>query len=205
MFGIPTLEAQSVVSYAIALGIPTLDAVFPVLPSESAIVALGVATAGSSDPRLALLVLAAAAGAFLGDNLSYLVGRHFGPRVERRFLSSGKGAERRAWAERQLARYGTRLIVVCRFVPGGRTAVTLTCGLTRYPQGRFVASTVVAGAVWASYAFFIGRLGGQAFRDRPWFGLLLALGIVVAISGLTELVRRARSWCLSRSRQGEPA
>ena len=83
MFGIPALEAQSALSYAIALGVPTLDAVFPVLPSESAIVALGVATAGSTDPRLVLLVLAAAAGAFLGDNLSYLLGRYFGPPVER--------------------------------------------------------------------------------------------------------------------------
>jgi membrane-associated protein len=205
VFGIPHLEAQSALSYAIAFGIPTLDAVFPVLPSESAIVALGVATAGSTDPRLALLVLAAAAGAFLGDNLSYLLGRYFGPRVERRFLSSGKGAQRRAWAERQLERYGSRLIIVCRFVPGGRTAVTLTCGMIRYPQGRFVASTAVAGVIWASYAFFIGRLGGQAFQDRPWFGLLLALGIAVAITGLTELGRRGRSWCLTRSRQQKPA
>jgi hypothetical protein len=35
----------------------------------------------------------------------------------------------------------------------------------------------VAATVWASYAFFLGRLGGKAFEDRPWAGLLLALGL----------------------------
>jgi membrane protein DedA with SNARE-associated domain len=65
-----------------------------------AVIALGVATAGSSDPRIALLIACAAAGAFLGDNLSYLIGRRFGPWAERRFFVSGKSARSRAWAER---------------------------------------------------------------------------------------------------------
>jgi hypothetical protein len=44
--------------------------------------------------------------------------------------------------------------------------------------------------IWACYAFFIGRLGGKAFEDKPWAGLLLAFGGTLAISGLVELVRR---------------
>ena len=110
----------------------------PALPGESAVIALGVATAGSADPRIALLVACAAAGAFAGDNLSYLIGRRFGPAVQRRFFATPKGVKARAWAERSLARYGPQLIIVCRFIPGGRTAVTLTCGLTGYPRRRFV-------------------------------------------------------------------
>ena len=73
-----SLQVDSVLSYAIAIVIPALDAIFPVVPSETAIIALGVATAGSADPRIALLVACAALGAFLGDNLSYLLGRRFG-------------------------------------------------------------------------------------------------------------------------------
>ncbi len=94
-----SLQVGSVISYVIAIVIPALDAVIPVLPSETVIIALGVATAGSADPRIALLVACAALGAFLGDNLSYLIGRRFGPRVERRFFRGEKGARRRAWAE----------------------------------------------------------------------------------------------------------
>jgi len=186
------LQVDSAVSYLIALLIPALDAIIPVLPSETTVIALGVATAGSADPRIALLVGCAAAGAFLGDNLCYLLGRRFGPAVERRFFSTPKGKATRAWAERSLDRFGTQLIVVCRFIPGGRTAVTLTCGLTGYPRRRFVTATAASGIIWALYAFLIGRLGGRAFADSPWAGLVIAFGATVAISAIIELVRRLR-------------
>jgi membrane protein DedA with SNARE-associated domain len=194
------LQVDALLSYAIAIILPALDAILPVLPSETAIITLGVATAGSADPRIGLLVACSAAGAFLGDNLCYLLGRRFGPRIERWFFRGEKGARRLAWAERSLERYGMPLIVVCRFIPGGRTAVTLCCGIVRYQQRRFVIATAIAGVIWACYSFFIGRLGGQAFEDKPWAGLLLALGVAVAISMLIETVRRIRS---SRSDAGQ--
>jgi membrane-associated protein len=188
-----SLQVGSPVSYLIAIIVPALDAIFPVLPSETAVIALGVATAGSTDPRIALLVAAAAAGAFLGDNLCYLLGRRFGPGVERRFFSSEKGARRRRWAERSLARFGTQIIIVCRFIPGGRTAVTLSCGLIGYSRRRFVAATAAAAVIWALYAFFLGRLGGSAFGDRPWLGFLAAFGVTIVVTGLVEAGRRIRA------------
>ena len=136
MGALTSLQVDAAISYLIAIIIPALDAIIPVLPSETAVIALGVATAGSADPRIALLVAAAAAGAFLGDNLSYLIGRRFGPAAERRFFATPKGKRARAWAETSLQRFGTQLIIACRFIPGGRTAVTLTCGLTGYPRRR---------------------------------------------------------------------
>jgi membrane protein DedA with SNARE-associated domain len=125
-----SLQVGSVLSYVIAIVIPALDAVIPVLPSETVIIALGVATAGSADPRIGLLVACAALGAFLGDNLSYLLGR------------------------------------------------------------RFVVATAVAGLIWASYSFTLGRLGGRAFEDAPWAGFAVAFGVTIAVSGLVELIRR---------------
>jgi len=192
MDALSSLQVDTAASYLIAFLLPALDAVFPVLPSETAIIALGVVTAGSADPRIALLIVVAAAGAFLGDNLSYLIGRRFGPTAERRFFSTPKGRAARQWAERSLKRYGTQLIIVCRFIPGGRTAVTLTCGLTGYPRKRFVAGTGAAAVIWALYAFFIGRLGGKAFEDAPWAGFLLAAGAALAISAVVEAARRIR-------------
>jgi len=199
MTALTSLQVSAVLSYIIAIAVPALDAVFPVLPSETAIIALGVATAGSTDPRIALLVACCAMGAFLGDNLSYLLGRRFGPWAERRFFPGGKGARRRAWAERSLERFGMQLIVICRFFPGGRTAVTLYCGLTGYSRRRFVFATAVAGSIWAVYSFFLGRLGGRAFEDRPWAGFAVAFGVTIAVSGLVEVIRRIRG---SRERSG---
>jgi membrane-associated protein len=194
MIDLSHLAIDSPVSYAVALLLPAFDAVIPVLPSETAIITLGVATAGSTDPRIGLLVALAALGAFLGDNLAYVIGERLGPAIDRRVFAGEKGARRRAWAEDSLERYGARIIIACRFVPGGRTAVTLTCGLVGYRRRTFVVATAFAGVIWASYAFLIGRLGGQAFQDKPWAGLLLAFGVALAITGLTEAVRRLRPW-----------
>jgi membrane-associated protein len=194
MISLTVLQVTSPVSYAIAVLLPAFDAVLPVLPSETAVIALGVATAGSSDPRIAVLILLAAAGAFIGDNVCYLLGSRFGPAISRWVFSGEKGARRRAWAQRSLARYGARIIIACRFIPGGRTAVTVTCGLVGYPRRRFIVVTACAGVLWACYAFFIGRLGGKAFEDKPWAGFLLALGAVVAISVVVEVVRRVSPW-----------
>jgi hypothetical protein len=69
----------------------------------------------------------------------------------------------------------------------------LSCGIIRYDRRRFVIATAIAGMIWASYSFFIGRLGGRAFEDKPWAGLLLALGGTLAVSGLIELIRRMRA------------
>ena len=83
-----------------------------------------------------------------------------------------------------------QLIIVCRFIPGGRTAVTLSCGLTGYPRQRFITATAVAATIWALYSFFIGRLGGAAFEGRPWAGFLVSAGATLVISGLIEGTRR---------------
>ena len=198
MNGLFSLQVSSVLSYALAVALPLLDAIIPVVPSETVIIALGVATAGSTDPRLALLVACAAAGAFLGDNLCYILGRRFGPRVEGRFFRGEKGARRLAWAERSLGRFGMQLIIVCRFIPGGRTAVTLSCGIIGYPRRRFVIATAVAAVIWACYAFFLGRIGGRAFEGRPWAGFAVAFGITVVLSGLVEAIRRIRAWRVTR-------
>ncbi|HTZ94526.1 MAG TPA: glycosyl hydrolase [Streptosporangiaceae bacterium] len=190
MTALSQLGISSPLSYLIAFGLPALDAVLPVVPSETAVIALGVTTAGSADPRIALLLALAAAGAFAGDNLAYFIGSRFQSVAERRFFAGEAGARRRARIEHSLDRFGARLILACRFIPGGRTGVTVTCGLVGYRRDSFVAATACAGVIWASYAFFLGRLGGKAFEDRPWAGLLLALAGTVVLGAIVEVIRR---------------
>ncbi len=202
--GTYALNVGSLLSYLVAVLVPALDALLPWLPSESVIIALGAVTAGSTDPRIGLLVVLAAFGAFLGDNAAYLVGRRFGPAVDRRLFRGEKGARRREWAERSLGHYGMRLIILCRFIPGGRTAVTLTCGVIGYPRRRYLTATACAGILWASYAFFLGRLGGQVFEDQLWIGLLLGLGLGLAVSVLIEIGRRIWQWRARRRHRARP-
>src|SRR5215471_9601509 len=64
-------------AYAIVFLLAALDAVLPVVPSETAVITAGVVAAGG-DLSLPLVIVAAAAGAFAGDNFAYLIGHRFG-------------------------------------------------------------------------------------------------------------------------------
>lgn len=182
------LQAGSIVSYLVAFAFPAVDAIFPVLPGETLIVTLGVASVGSSDPRNGLLVACAALGAFTGENLLYWLGMRFEPYVQRRFFSKGKGPQTRRWAERSLTRFGIPLIVMAQFLPGGRTAMMLCCGLVRFDRRRFLIGAGLSSVIWALYLFFLGRLGGQFFEGKPWIGIVISLAITVVIASVVELV-----------------
>jgi membrane protein DedA with SNARE-associated domain len=175
-------------AYAVILVFALLDALLPVVPSEATVITAGV-VAANGDLLLPAVIVAAAVGAFLGDNGGYLVGRRFGERAKARFFSGDKAKQRVLWAERQLEERSGELIVVARFVPGGRTVVALTAGTVRFPWRRFAVLDTVAALSWALYAALLGYFGGQAFEDAPWKGLLLALGIALAVTTATEGVR----------------
>jgi membrane protein DedA with SNARE-associated domain len=180
-------------AYAVVFLLALLDAVFPVVPSETAVITAGV-VAGAGDLSLAVVIPAAAAGAFIGDNTAYWIGRRFGTRVVDRFFGGEKTRRRIEWAERQLGERGGELIAIARFIPGGRTAVTLSAGLLEFPWRRFVLFDAAAAVGWALYASLLGYFGGHAFEHAAWKGLLLALGIAFAVAGAIEVTR----WTLKR-------
>ena len=183
-------------AYAIVFLLALLDAILPVVPSETAVITGGV-VAATGRLSLPLVVASATVGAIAGDNTAYLIGRQFGSTATNRFFRSEKAQHRIAWAERQLRQRGGQLILISRFIPGGRTAVTLTAGTLRYRWRRFLAFDAIAALVWALYAAFLGYFGGRAFEHAAWKGLLLALGVGFAIAGIVEVVR----WVL-RQRPG---
>jgi membrane protein DedA with SNARE-associated domain len=144
-----------------------------------------------------LVILFAAGGAFAGDNAAYWLGNRFGRRINDRFFTSEKARQRIAWAHRQVTERGGELIVIARFIPAGRTVVTLSAGTLEYPYRKFILFDAVAALSWALYASLLGYFGGKAFEDQPWKGLLLAFAIAFAVTGAVELVR----WYLRRRGQ----
>jgi membrane protein DedA with SNARE-associated domain len=183
------LVSASPWTYLVVLAFAALDPLFPLVPSETSVIAAGV-LAGAGELSLGLVLAAAAAGAFLGDNSSYGLGRTAGQRLTRPLFRGSKGRARRRWAERTLATRGGSLIVAARFVPGGRTAATLTAGVTRMRWARFLRFAGLAAVLWASFAAGLGYLGGRAFEDQPWLGLASALVVAAAITVGVELARR---------------
>ena len=180
-------------SYLVVFTIAMLDAFFPLVPSEATAIAAGV-VAGSGGLAVELCIIAAAVGAFAGDNISYAGGHFFGARLQRRFFSGEKAKKRHAWAERTLKERGWYLIVVARFIPGGRTVTTFSAGFTSAVSWpKFLLFDAIAAAIWGAYTVLLGYFGGRTFEEEPWKGLLLAFAIALAVTGVVELVRHLRA------------
>jgi membrane protein DedA with SNARE-associated domain len=178
--------------YAALLGLALLDAFLPVVPSETLIITAGV-YAANGETILLLVIAFSAAGAFCGDHVSYSIGRFAGGRLAR-WIRSGR--RRRAGYDRAARIFDERgglVIIIARYIPGGRTTATLLMGIVRYPLRYFTPFDAVASVLWASYAGLIGYLGGSAFEEDPVKGLILGFGIALAITGLIEAGRLLRT------------
>jgi membrane-associated protein len=179
-------------SYVAIFAVAVIDAFFPVVPSESMVIVAGT-LAATGDLNVFLVILAAWAGAVTGDNISYGIGKFAGERTVKRLFKHPKAHRGFDWAEEQLEERGSYIIVIARFIPFGRTAVTFTAGYTHgLPWHRFFRYDLVAGGVWATYATMLGYIGGKQFEEHPWQGVLLGLGIAFSVAFIIELVRKRR-------------
>lgn len=186
-------------SYAVILLVAALDAFFPVVPSETVAITGGV-LAGSGDLNLLLVIVAASTGAIVGDNISYGLGRWLGEHTVKNVFKGERSRKAFLWAEKQLLERGTYLIVIARFIPGGRTATTFSAGYVEaFPYRRFLPADILAGIIWGTYTGCLGYFGGKTFEEQPWKGLVLAFAIAIAIAGAIELVRHLRQ---RRRREG---
>ena len=186
------LLTGSLWAYPLLFAICAGDAVLPALPSETAMIVSGI-QAARGELSLEWVIVIGAAGAFTGDNTSYALGRWVGQPIVKRFFSGQRARERLDWARKFLKERGSYVLVVARFVPGGRTATTFTSGLVHLRWlTRFAPYIFVAAILWALYGALLGYLGGRVFEDKPIYALLLAFGLAALVGGAGELVRRWR-------------
>ena len=148
-----------------------------------------------------LVIACAASGAFIGDNMSYLIGREASDWVMRRQNRTEKGAKRMAAIVEQVHERGGLLLITARFIPGGRTALTLSCGVTRQPRRWFVGWAAVAAIIWGHYAALLGFIGGKSFEENHTLAFIIAFVTAFSITALIEVVR----WALKRARYRQTA
>lgn len=169
--------------------IALLDGFFPVVPAETVVITAGVFASANGKPILVLVILAGAAGAFVGDHISYLIGRTAGGAIRRKLKPGSKKGKLFDWAEKALAERGGMVLVISRYIPGGRTATTLITGTVGYPLRRFSFFDAIAALSWGVYSACIGYFAGEAVEGDPVKGLLLGFGIAISITIIIEVVR----------------
>ncbi|MGI9598460.1 MAG: DedA family protein [Acidimicrobiales bacterium] len=185
--------------FAVAL----LDSVIPIVPSEFSVIA-GAVAAGAGEliddrPELSivLVIVVAAIGAYIGDSLAYWIGKRSDRLLKRVFFRGEKGARRLEATGQQIRKRGGMLLVTARFIPGGRTAMTFSCGLTGQPfLAWFTRWDLLATTIWASYAGLLGFFVGDLVEDQSialWLAFGLALGITVLIEAGRWVIDRVRA------------
>jgi membrane protein DedA with SNARE-associated domain len=180
----------SPLTYLLIVGVCAGDALLPLFPSEAIVITAGV-LAANGRLEIAFVVLASWLGAVIGDNSAYGLGRSGLRRLADRLLGSESNQRRLRWARHQLRSSGAWIIIVARFIPGGRTATTYVAGTLEMPwKRRFLPADTAAGLIWSLFSASLGYFGGAAFEDNLIVPLAIATGASLIVAGAGELLRR---------------
>jgi membrane protein DedA with SNARE-associated domain len=164
------------------------------VPGETALITGGV-LASQGKLHIEVVIILAATGAIVGDNLGYLIGRKGG-----RWLLERPGAFQRQRAEVLrvgtpfFQRHGPRAVFFGRFILGLRVWASWLAGATRMPWRSFVLWNALGGITWATaigmIAYFLGHSAGSAIEAFGIFGLI---AVVLALLAAFFAHRRYRS------------
>ncbi|WP_351232072.1 VTT domain-containing protein [Streptomyces sp. NPDC002133] len=198
--------------YAVVALSVLLDVFLPVLPSGVLVITAATAAAAGSTaaagsataaaekmppqevPSLLALLLCATTASVLGDLVAYHLAWRGGARLDRAIARS----RRLTTAQEHLGaalghRCGGLLVVIARFAPGGRSAVSLGAGAAHRRVREFLPWSALAAVAWAGYSVGLGYFGGQ-WLGMTWVGAAVSVLALCAAGSLAAyVIRRPRA------------
>jgi membrane protein DedA with SNARE-associated domain len=133
----------------------------------------------------------AAVGAFIGDNVFFLIGRHLGPHLLERLPWLASAVPR---VDRLLEKWRWLAVIAVRFMYGLRMAGPMLIGAGRMPGWEFALANAIGAVLWAVVIATIGYYAGHAVETmlaRVADGEKIALALVVVAGIAALLVRNA--------------
>ena len=165
------------------------------LPGDSLLFTAGLLVAGTHylHTPLWLLCLLIGVAAVAGDQVGYMFGNRLGPRLFRRPNSKLFRREYLTRSEAFFERYGSRSVVLARFVPIVRTFTPIVAGASRMHYRRFLAYNVIGGILWGCGVTVLGYyLGRIAFVRSNIEWILVGIVVVSVVPVVVELIRARR-------------
>ena len=174
--------------------------VWPFLPGDSLLFAVGALAAASGSPiSLPLIIVLLCLAANCGDVLNYTIGRNIGPRIfstESSWLLNKRHLEE---AHRFYEKHGRKTIILARFVPIIRTFAPFVAGIGQMPFARFIGFSVSGGILWVVSVTIAGYYFNQIEFVRTHFQLVVLA--IVFISLIPAVVHALQA----RGRRAEAA
>ena len=181
VFALPALEASAFVGI--------------IFPGEIAVV-LGGVLANQGQLSLPATLIAAVAGAVIGDQVGYAVGSRWGASLLRKLPDRILDDEKLDKSREYLARMGAKGVVLGRWTAALRALIPGLAGMSSMPYGRFAVANVIGGTLWAIAFVMVGYLAGSSYstilRSFNTAGYVL-LGLVVAGLLVAWIVHRRRA------------
>jgi membrane-associated protein len=163
----------------------------PFITGDSLLFAAGLVTAASSSLNIVVLAVGAGIAAFLGDQVGFVLGRHYG----RGYLDRHGGRRTQAAiakTEHFYRTFGWWAIVVARFMPWARVFIPVIAGVGRMNYYRFLTSNFVGALAWGSGMTVVGYFAASI----P--GVKSAAYVIGGCFILASIVFGIRAWRADR-------
>jgi membrane-associated protein len=161
------------------------------LPGDSLLFTAGL-LASQELLNLPVVLVGCFVAAVAGDQVGYLFGSRVGPALFRRPDSRIFRQEYVEKARHYFERYGSRTIVLARFVPIVRTFAPIVAGVGSMRYRTFVTFNIMGGLLWAVGVTLLGYLLGESIPDIDRY-LLPIIGAIVVVSVLPIAIEILRS------------
>ena len=174
------LERFGTEFFVIALVIVFIECglLFPILPGDSLLFAVGLFVAGGNlDVSLPVALVGLFVAAIGGNIAGYEIGRAIGPKLRQR---DGRIIKRKYFdqTEKFFDKHGNKALVIGRFVPIVRTFVTVVAGIGQMDRKRFFTWSAVGAALWVFGLVLAGYFLGAAF---PVLGEQIDKAVIVIV------------------------
>ncbi|HPK13225.1 MAG TPA: VTT domain-containing protein [Phycicoccus elongatus] len=174
------LERFGTEFFVIALVIVFIECglLFPILPGDSLLFAVGLFVAGGNLHVSLPVALVGLFVAAIGGNIAgYEIGRAIGPKLRQR---DGRIIKRKYFdqTEKFFDKHGNKALVIGRFVPIVRTFVTVVAGIGQMDRKRFFTWSAVGAALWVFGLVLAGYFLGAAF---PVLGEQIDKAVIVIV------------------------
>lgn len=174
------VAAHGSLTYALLFAIVFVETglvVMPLLPGDSLLFSVGLLAAASGQLSLTTVIPLLIIAALLGDQLNYFIGRNFSSWIKNReqvlFLKRAHIEK----TEEFYATYGSKMVILARFVPIVRTVAPFVAGAGRMSYSIYLLFGFLGACLWV----FSITLAGYFLGDNEWVKLnfeKVVLGIV---------------------------
>ncbi len=148
------------------------------LPGDSLLFSAGLLSATGVFDIWQLVVFVSVC-AILGDSVGFWFGKKVGPKIfsrdDSRFFRKSHVEKTKKFYEK----YGSRTIILARFVPIVRTFAPILAGVGQMEYGKFISYNIVGGIAWSFTLIYGGFILGRILPSAGNYITLIALAIIL--------------------------